>query len=229
MTRDRRRARALLIGVAVFAGLLTVAAGLLWAGRPDTEERQPSTGQPGSVTEPVTSPAAGNAGAMHTVGHDEEGAVDAALTYAVAPQEWLYLNDDQIRTSLEEITAPDDVDRLATEVIAEVSSARSRLVEASGPIWWIVHPLASRVDRFSPAEATVSVWIFSLLSAADVAMPQTEWTTSTFRLEWSDDGWRVAEVTDTVGPTPAVGPDDQPWEPEPLDDALKGFRRLVWG
>jgi hypothetical protein len=113
--------------------------------------------------------------------------------------------------------------------VDRIAAARVELADSAGPIWWIVHPLAWNVESFTSTEATVSVWTFSLLSAADVAMPQTEWTTTSFDLEWLQGGWRIAAVRESVGPTPAVGPSDQPWEPEPLDDALDGFTRLAWG
>jgi hypothetical protein len=66
----------------------------------------------------------------------------------------------------------------------------------------------------------------SVLSATGVAVPQTEWTTTMLDLEWTDGGWRVAAVHDTRGPTPAVGPNDQPWQPEEFDDGLDGFTRI---
>jgi hypothetical protein len=126
-----------------------------------------------------------------------------------------------------DIATAEAAGQLGTEAVEEVGSARAELAEAAGPIWWIVHPLAWKVDRFSSAEATVSVWSFAFLSAADVAVPQTEWTTTSFDLERSQGAWRLAAVRDSVGPTPAVGPTDQPWEAEPLDDALIGFTRLA--
>jgi hypothetical protein len=33
-------------------------------------------------------------------------------------------------------------------------------------------------------------------------------------------------IDDTVGPTPMSGVRDEPWQPEPFDDALDGFERV---
>jgi hypothetical protein len=158
--------------------------------------------------------------------HDEAGAVQAAVTYAGASQDWLYLTDDQIVAAVTAVAAPAAVDRLSREVVDEVRVARDSLAQSPGRVWWIVRPLAWRMERYRSTAASVSVWTVSVLSAADVAMPQTEWTITTLDLEWMDGAWRVVAVRDSVGPTPAVGPTDQPWEPEPFDDALDGFNRL---
>lgn len=226
MSLSRRRLRAFLIGAGIFVALLGCAAILVHVGRPSTQappassSPSVSTGQPGPNEDGAPAPTA--------EAQDTEGAVAAALSYAAAPQAWLYLSDGEIRSAIAAITTPNAAHRIANDVVQEVGASRSELAEAAGPVWWIVHPLAWRVDKFRQTEATISVWTFSLLSAADVAIPQTEWTTTTLDLEWVSGGWRIASVSDTLGPTPSIGPDDQPWEPEPLDDALQGFTRLSW-
>jgi hypothetical protein len=223
----RRRIRLAVLVFAMFTSLLAVAAGLMGIGRPSSPVGQrPIDGEQATASQEGLGPS--NEGRPARQDHDEAGAIDAAIAYAVAPQAWLYLDDEEIRTSVGQISTPDAAARLTDEVLGEIGEARDRLARAAGPVWWIVHPLATKVQSYSPTEATISVWTVSLLSAADVAMPQTEWATSTFRLEWSAGGWRVAAVTDTVGPTPTIGPTDQPWEPESLDEALEGFQRLTW-
>jgi hypothetical protein len=93
-------------------------------------------------------------------------------------------------------------------------------------VWWVVRPLAWRVDTFTSGRAQVSVWAVSVLSAADVAMPQSDWTTTVFDLEWDGSRWRLVAAFDTPGPTPQLGGRDAPWEPEPFDDFLSGFTRV---
>jgi hypothetical protein len=217
-----------LIGLGGFLVLVVGAAALIRAGRPSRPD--PPARQETSAT---SAPPDGQRGAEEAGDEDaaersEAGAVSAALAYMAAPQAWLYMTDDEVRSAVASVAVAEIAERLGTAVVAEVSAARSELANSTGPVWWIVHPLAWRVDGLEPLRATVSVWGFSLLSAADVAVPQTEWATTTLELRWTQNSWRVASVTDTVGPTPAVGPKDQPWEPEPLDDALEGFTRLTW-
>lgn len=156
----------------------------------------------------------------------EEGAVRAALEFAVAPQLWLYLPDDELEAEIRRVAAPGSVDELVDEVVAEVGLARDALAKSPGRIWWVVRPLAWRVDSFTPERAQISVWTVSVLSAADVAMPQSDWQTTLFDLDWDGEAWRLVATRDTPGPTPQLGGRDQPWEPEPFDDALDGFQRV---
>jgi hypothetical protein len=221
------------VAAGVFVVLVAAAALLVRLGQPtpSSDQESPPPSAISTTTTDPGSPSGSSGRPAATEGRDEAGATAAAVAYATAPQEWLYMSDDEVQAAVAATATPTAADRLGTEVVDEIAAARAELVDSAGPVWWIVHPLATKVDAFTPAaaRATVSVWVVAFLSAADVAVPQTEWTTTTFDLEWSAGGWRVAAVTESVGPTPAVGPSDQPWEPEPLDDALEGFTRLAWG
>ncbi len=107
-----------------------------------------------------------------------------------------------------------------------MSAARERLGTSPGRVWWLVRPLASRVESFRSHEASVAVWTVTVLSAEEVASPQTEWVTVTVDLAWVDSDWRVDGIRNRPGPTPMTGPNDQPWNAVPFDDALAGFTRL---
>lgn len=156
----------------------------------------------------------------------ENGARDAALSYATASQEWLYLDDEQLDAAVRAVAAPEAADRLADQVVGEVGVAREALAVSPGRVWWLVRPLAWRVVSYAPDSARVAVWTVSVLSAADVAVPQANWLTVTVDLVWSDGGWLVERVADVAGPTPVLGTKDEPWQPEPFDEALDGFTRL---
>ena len=159
----------------------------------------------------------------------EPGAVDAALRYASASQGWLYLTNEQIRAEVADVAAPNSVARLSDDVVAEVSMVRPQLAGADGRVWWVVRPLAWRVDRFGGGDARVAVWLVTVLSAAGIAAPQAEFATVSLDLEWLEGRWRVSDVSDRPGPTPITGAKDQPWDAEPFDDALDGFTRLGEG
>lgn len=159
----------------------------------------------------------------------EPSAVDAALRYASASQGWLYLTDEQIRAEVADVAAPDSVDRLSDDVVADVSMVRPQLAGADGRVWWVVRPLAWRVDLIGGADARVAVWLVTVLSAAGIAAPQAEFVTVSLDLEWIDGRWRVSDVSDRPGPTPITGAKDQPWDAEPFDAALDGFTRLGEG
>ena len=93
-------------------------------------------------------------------------------------------------------------------------------------MWWLVRALAWKVESIDRREARVSVWTVTVLSAAKVAAPQSEWMTVTVDLRWVHGDWRVDDVRDVLGPTPMMGPKDRAWDAEPFDDALDGYARL---
>lgn len=158
-----------------------------------------------------------------------DGAIAAAVAYAAASQRWLYFTDDEIAAAVGVLAAPAAAPRLTAEVVSEVGLARDALAESSGRVWWLVHPLATRVEFFTPNAARVSVWAVTVLAAAGVALPQSEWMTVTIDLEWADDDWRVDDVRSVLGPTPILSPKDEPWSAERFDTGLDGFVRIDGG
>lgn len=158
-----------------------------------------------------------------------ESAVDAALRYASASQRWLYLTDEQIRAEVVAVADPSSAARLSDDVVADISMVRPQLAGANGRVWWVVRPLAWRVDRFGGEAARVAVWLVTVLSATGIAAPQAEFVTVSLDLERVDGRWRVSDVSDRPGPTPITGAKDQPWDAEPFDAALDGFTRLGEG
>jgi hypothetical protein len=215
-TRSRR---ILILGSALVAAVL---AGVLLARlgvRPDAAPR---------AVRPATSaaPAGLGGGGAGAVGRTEESAVSAALAYTEASQRWLYLDDGQIESALGEIARPGAAARIVADVIADVSRARAQLASAGGPVWWVVRPLAWRLERLGGGIARVDVWTVTVLSATDIATPQSEYVTVTLDLALVDGTWLVDAVRDAPGPTPITGPHDQPWDAGPFADALAGFTRV---
>jgi hypothetical protein len=147
------------------------------------------------------------------------------LAYATASQRWLYFTDPEIEAAVAEIATPVAAPRLVEEVVADISMAREELARSQGPVWWVVRPLAWRIEHFNDAEARVLVWTVTVLSAAGVAAPQSEFLTVTLDLSRVDRDWRVDGVRDTPGPTPITGPQDQPWDAEPFNQSLEGSVR----
>ncbi len=171
-------------------------------------------------------PAAQRAGMAVGFSHDRLGARAAAITYATASQRWLYFTDDDIRTAVSEISTPAAASGFARDVVKEVSVARRQLGASPGRVWWLVRPLAWEVAHQDAAEARVLVWVITILSAEEVAAPQSEYMTVTVDLAWAGGDWRVDGIRDAPGPTPITGPKDQPWDARPFDDALAHFTRM---
>jgi hypothetical protein len=163
-----------------------------------------------------------------TVGfaRDQSGAVAAAVEYGTAAQNWLYLSDEQVAESAAAVTVPEARDRLVGELVDQVGLLRDELVEASGTVWFVMAPLATRVDSYSAERAVVRVWLVRVLSADGVAVPQSGWETMRFELDWHDGDWRIADIAEVVGPTPQLEAGLQPWSAGYLDRELEGFTRV---
>jgi hypothetical protein len=205
-------------GVLTAAVLLLVGAFLVRTTRHDESNARPTGGPDRSSSSPPPRTA-------DPAGRTDAGAVAAALRYTADSQRWLYLTNDALASALQEITTEEARDRLTAEIGPKVQGAQDRLRAADGRIWWLVRPLAWRLERAGDA-ARVEVWSLGVLSAAGVAAPQAEWSTLTFDLLWVDDEWRIDGLTDEPGPTPMTGPADDPWDARQLDATLAGFTRL---
>lgn len=212
--------------VALVAGVLLVRLTLDAPNTARRDDAASAVSRRPTVPAGASGPLGESAGVPVGFAADRRGAVAAAVAYSTASQRWLYFTDDEIRAAITEIATPVAAPRLADDVIADVAMARDQLARSSGRIWWLVRPLAWRVESFSETEARVSVWTVTILSAAGVAAPQSEFLTVTLDLAWVDGDWRVDGVRDTPGPTPVSGPQDQPWDAVPFDRALDGFTRM---
>lgn len=213
--------------------MLVVAVLILRAGPGGTSSAPTATtttaATPGGLERTDPGPSTERAGIPVGFARNEAGARAAALTYATASQRWMYFDDGGVERAVRAIASSASTARLAAEVGDEVRAAREGLTGAAGRVWWIVRPLATRVESHGRDAARVSVWVVSLLSAADVAMPQSDWRTVTIELVWENGDWRVDGIRDSAGPTPMLGPRDRPWPPEQLDASLDGFARLDVG
>jgi hypothetical protein len=227
------RAAAAMGAVAVVA--MVAGAALRGAGE------EPPTSSPGGspASGQAVSPSGdggrgkGGAGAQARTGgagvgfaRDEAGAVAAAVSYATAAQNWLYLSDEQVAESAGAVTVPEARDRLVGELVDQVGLLRDQLVEASGTVWFVMAPLATRVDSYSAERAVVRVWLVRVLSADGVAVPQSGWETMRFELDWHDGDWRIADIAEVAGPTPQLEAGLQPWSAGYLDRELEGFTRV---
>jgi hypothetical protein len=160
--------------------------------------------------------------------HDEAGAVAAAVSYASAPQSWLYLSDEDVTAGVAGIVVPEARDEFAGDVVQEVRLLRTELEKASGTVWFVVSPLATRVEDYDgeSGRAVVRVWSVRVLSAEGVAVPQSGWHTTTFRLRWHEDDWKIVSTDEADGPVPQLEVGLQPWTADYVGIELEGFVRL---
>jgi hypothetical protein len=216
---------AIVAAAAAFAVVAVVGVVALVA-RSDGSDTSPTARRP--VPASGDSAALGDEGSQRPDGlsRDEVGAVAAAVEYVTAPQEWLYLSDEQVRTAASDIVVPDERgEREVDHIVEELAVPREGLESATGVVWFVVSPLATKVEHYSPDRATVAVWRVAVLSADDVAMPHAGWQTVTVELEWHGD-WLLAASHETDGPVPQLAPSQQPWSARYLDEELEGFQRV---
>lgn len=227
--------RAVMLGV-IAVVLMTVGVVLVGVrgGNPSTLPAATRTASPGPASVDDVDPSAGHDPSGVTAGvsvgftHDEAGAVAAAVSYATAPQSWLYLSDEDVTAGVAEISVPEARAELAGALGQEVRLLRTELEKASGTVWFVVSPLATRVDDYDDESglAVVRVWIVRVLSAEGVAVPQAGWQTTTFRLRWHDGDWKIVSTDDMDGPVPQLEVGLQPWTADYMGAELEGFVRL---
>jgi hypothetical protein len=227
--------RAMAVGVA-FVVVMALGVVLVSVGVAQQSTPPPATpiasGAPGAVhddDQPAGhGPSDMTAGVVVGFSRDEAGAVAAAVSYTTAPQSWLYLSDQDVRAGVEGIVVPEARDELAGDVVQEVRLLRTELEKASGTVWFVVSPLATRLEDYDDGSgrAVVRVWTVRVLSAEGVAVPQSGWQTTTFRLRWQDDDWKIASTHDADGPVPQLEVGLQPWTSDYMGAELEGFVRV---
>ncbi|MDP1804068.1 MAG: hypothetical protein Q8K72_02775, partial [Acidimicrobiales bacterium] len=157
---------------------------------------------------------------------DASAGVQVAIAQATAPQDWLYLSDDEVAAAIGTATTPEAQDRLTNGAVSELHAARDALAGAPGAVWWLVRPLAWRATPIVGDSMSVSVWTVSILAARDLASPQTTFRTTTIDLTRAQGRWLVADLTSNVGPTPDLGPGALPDDSRTFDRALDGYTRI---
>jgi hypothetical protein len=221
------RRRALVLCVAVAAALLAGAALLGWLGRPHAHPDRAADGADGAVSPtspPASGPGAASDGAVDRgFAHDQTGAVNASVAYAVAwRQWWLSLSDEQLTEALAGVAAPAAVDALAVQATDEIRPTRELLAESKAAGAW-VDPLAWRVETYNATYARVALWTMRVLAVTAAAVPQSEWAMVTVDLEWTGGDWRLAGIATRPGPSPMTGPHDGPWDTARFRAALESF------
>ena len=132
MAASVRRSPRLALAIGGVVSVLLVGAVLVRVGDKGEDRSagsKPATAADVRDVETGSGNATGAAGAGDAVGTTARSEVDpaaAAISYATAPQRWLYLTDDELVSEVREVATAPAADRLADEVVAEVTAARER-------------------------------------------------------------------------------------------------------
>jgi hypothetical protein len=156
-----------------------------------------------------------------------DGAREAAIAYtATLSQRLLYLEPEAAEAAVRSIAADASVDTITRDVLTALETIREPLAAGTGATWWVVEPLAAKVEAHTTDRARVSVWMVRVLSRPGVVVPQSSWVTETVELVWERGDWRLWSDESTPGPTPVLDGSDVPASAAELDTELTGFELL---
>ncbi|GGY77864.1 hypothetical protein GCM10010363_68480 [Streptomyces omiyaensis] len=216
--RPARGSRSLLTAVGVVV-LLVAAIAFANRGGGDPADSSPSSGTPGtSATAPTgTRPVTGTDGTVPTgYAHDEQGAQSAAANYATALGSTDMFQKGPREALVRAVYAPEVADDLvkrldasySPELMANTGLEPNGLAPSGLTFVARAVPIGTKVTAYSEDKATVEVWYVNLtgLAGEGSTKPVTSaWFTSTQKLSWTAQGWRLTSTDEHEGPTPVNG------------------------
>jgi hypothetical protein len=177
----------------------------------DTGAGAGTSGTSATGTQPVTTTQNGIAvGFPHT----SEGAQSAAVNYAVALGSADMYSPTSRKSIVTTVADPSAASRLLARFDPSYTTLGTKLGlqngKAQNGLTFISRtvPVGTKADNFSPTRATIEVWTTGLIGIAGQSStsPVTAyWQTSTMQLHWSNNDWKVVDVSTKDGPTPVNG------------------------
>lgn len=163
--------------------------------------------------------------------HSERGARQVAVDYLVTVRQRLvYLTPQAGREVLTAWSAPGVAATVLEGEVTEATTIRERLAADGGDVWWVVAPLAIRVDAYTGERARVAVWLTALIASGanpevsgEATQPMVRFQIDTVELVWSRDRWTVWSTTSVDGPTPMLAPSQPIATAEAFVTSLDGF------
>jgi hypothetical protein len=166
-----------------------------------------------------------------TSAHTRAGAVASAARSITAFGGSVLLEPSRLRALVARIASNASRTRLIDAFAEASSQTRTKLGADTVPRPVIVlraAPVGYRVERYSPAAATIAVWYVGIVGSGATVQPQQSWRTEIVGLVWERGAWRVESFASTVGPTPALTASDSEPSGE-LFAAIPSFREFGYG
>lgn len=211
---------------------MTVAAVAGAALRGAVEERPSARAKVDVGTSPSRLVAAGPRrwvdGAPSGFSRNVEGARAAAVAYSTLGGTVLNLDPITLRRVASSISTSETAANRAQTLQESSDAVRQRLAGGNGPYATYQSPVLVRIDSFDDDQATVTLWLVSVVMRRDIAEPQSTWTTVTLTLDWERDDWRLASERSIDGPTPDQSVDEAPISVEEFEQRLEGAQPM-WG
>jgi hypothetical protein len=205
---DIRQPRWLLIGAAVLAGGVLLAAGF-GAGRASAPNAGPARG----------SAASGEAGPgpTHVVNgvpvgyaHTEAGAVAAATNFLLVVDGPLVTQPDRFRSAIDTLAAPEAREKQRKDAETSMTGLQYLITYAQQGrrVVFRTTPLAYHVDSYTSEAARVSIWAEGLVAVDGAISLRELWATTTLTVRWSDGDWRLTSIaaptSASYGPAPTI-------------------------
>ncbi len=155
----------------------------------------------------------------------ENGARAAGVAYAAdVEQKMMYLDDPSISRAQREISAEGRRDQLVAERHRSVGTWRASLDPGEGQLWWVVSPLASRVESYTADRARVLVWVSFVVSRSGATAPRVWFGIQAIDLVREGEDWKIWAQSLDDGPTPQSSPGSKPSDATELAERLDGFQ-----
>jgi hypothetical protein len=136
------------------------------------------------------------------------GAVFAATSYVGALGGTALLDPARLRRTVRSIGSSAARADLETAYRQAANAAREQLGVGAPPEPVVIlrtAPIGYRIDAFSRAAATISIWRVGIVGSGATVEPQQSWRTETVSLVWENGDWKVAALRSSPGPTPPLG------------------------
>lgn len=155
---------------------------------------------------------------------NEGGARAAGIAYATEVEERMFsLSDGAVEGATRQMSAEGRSGVMAAIHHESLDAWRAVLKPGQGQAWWVVSPLASKIESFTGEGARVSVWVAFIVSRPGAVSPRVWFGIRTIDLVREQDDWKVFDQSLVSGPTPQAAADAKPTDASELNERLAGF------
>lgn len=241
-TGDRNRSAwgyASLAGAVAIAGVLGVMIGLRVGHEHVRIVDVPRAEAPSnSIPDVPTTLVLGDSGPSNVVAgvpvgyaHSTDGAASAAVNYLDALAAPQLLDPPVYDVLLRRMTTEDGFAQLKRQADAGRPQALQNLGVGGSPAPQLIvrsAPLGYRVDAYSPAQATISIWSVGVVGSSTTRPPDASWSTTTITVDWQHGDWRMSGYRTAAGPVPPDSASQVPSLPTDLFAASPQFKGFAY-
>jgi hypothetical protein len=163
--------------------------------------------------------------------HSPEGAASATVNYLDALAGPQLLDPPAYDALLRRMTTEDGFAELKRQADAGRPQALQNLGVGGSPAPQLIvrsAPLGYRVDAYSPAQTTVSIWSVGVVGSSTTRPPDASWSTTTITVDWQQGDWRMSGYRTTSGPVPPGSASQVPSLPTDLFSASPQFKGFAY-